>query len=370
MKNKFYITATLKSVEETTALRKEVASVLDLPTSEERQPDLAYFTSRFVSTGTNLNGAHFLPSELVKAGSTVPGKAVDIEHEEEKIIGHIYKHAFTDINGNYLDNQTLASIKVSDLNKQGLHIEIASVVYKTRFPEIVEEIQSGEWAVSMEAYYQNFDLLVGNTILTLDEAALMGFNVGKADDLVGKHAKIVKAGQVVDEGKVARVLRDICFSGVGIVKNPANPPSIIFESVASVEESIQDIILNSDILLEDNNVTYSSIESNKENSDIRSSTGICVSYYRELKLENTIKTQDSDVIKKEWCSKYDTKCPIFGEAADPQCLRFVSGDMIYVSDKGMYSVADIKEVVSNTINNLQKNKDLLDLLERVDKLLV
>lgn len=367
MKHKFYITAELRSVEETTALRKEVASVLDLPTVENRQPDLAYFSSRFVSTGTNLNFAHFLPSELVKAGSTVPGKAVDIEHEEDKIIGHIYSHAFTDVDGNYLDNKTLGSMNSKELDRQDLHIEIASVVYKTRFPEVVEEMQSGDWKVSMEAYYMSYDILVGNTILTLDEAKLMGFDIGSADNLMGKHAKIVKAGKVVDQGKVARVLRDICFSGVGIVKSPANPPSIIFETVASVDESSTDIILNKDMLQDGINVTYSNVEQEKEKAS--QDTGICVSYYKELN-DSVIKTQDTNTIKEQWCSKYDETCPNFGQAEDPQCLRFYYGDMIYVSANEIYSAVDINKAVNAAVNNLERNKDLQDLLERVDRLLV
>lgn len=365
MQNKFYITAKLRSVEETTALRKEVASVIDLPDIEERQPDLAYFTSRFVSTGTNLNYAHFLPSELVKASSTVPGKAVDLEHEEEKIVGHIYKHAFTDKEGNYIDNVALGSKEATEIDKQPLHIEIASVIYKTRFPEVVESIKSGKLFVSMEAYYQSYDILVGSTILTLDEAKLMGFDVGSADDLMGKHAKIVKAGKVVDEGKVARVLRGICFSGVGIVENPANPPSIIFETTASVDTTT-DVILDGDIL-DGINVTYSSIDNNKVKAT-NDTVGICVSYYKELN-DSIVKDQDSTVIKENWCSKYDTSCPIFGEAKDPACLRFYYGDMIYVSANEMYSITEVNKTVFDTVGTLQKNKELLNILERIDKLL-
>ena len=357
MKHKFYITAELKSVEETTDLRKEVSSVIDLPKMEERQPDLAYFTSRFVSTGTNLNYAHFLSSELIKAGNTVPGKAVDIEHDEEKIIGHIYKHAFTDTDGNYID----VSVEKANVDNQDMHIEIASVVYKTRFPEVVEEIMAGDWKVSMEAYYTSYDILVGSTILSLDEARLMGFNVAKADDMMGKYAKIVKAGKVVDEGKVARVLRGICFSGVGIVKQPANPPSIIFEAVASKEDDISsNIIILEDINLDSNNVTYSSIDND--------SVGSCVSYYKELN-DSVVKDQDSDVIKENWCSKYETTCPIYGQASDPSCLRFYYGDMIYVSANEIYSMQELNEAVTASIVNIQKTRDIKDLLSKIDKLL-
>ena len=109
MKHKFYMTASLECVKETEALRKEVASVIPLPSVKDRQPDLAYFTSRFVSSGTNLNNAHFMGSELVKSSQTIVAKAVDVEHNEEEIIGHIYACAFTDKDGNKLDIQELTA---------------------------------------------------------------------------------------------------------------------------------------------------------------------------------------------------------------------------------------------------------------------
>lgn len=360
MKHKFYITAELMSVEETSALRKEAASVIDLPKSEERQPDLAYFTSRFVSTGTNLNNAHFLPSELVKASATVPGKAVDIEHEEDKIIGHIYKHAFTDVDGNHMEYSSLSKQKSKELDTTPLHIEIASVVYKTRFPEIVEEIQNGDWKVSMEAYYMSYDLLVGSTILSIDEAKLMGIDVAHVDDVIGRQAKIVKAGKVIDEGKVARVLRDICFSGVGIVKQPANPPSIIFEAVASTENSSEEIIIL-EKKEKDNNVTYSSIV------DVNT-TGICVSYYKEL-LDSVVKTQDTKVLQTNWCSKYETNCPVYGEATDPKCLRFVNGDAVMSDDLPYDTVIALGSLVEEAFDKYSKEKKTKELLDKLLKLL-
>ena len=99
---KFYLEAEFKEVKPTEDLVKEVASVIDLPAEKDRQPDLSYFSSIFVSTGTNLNNAHFLASEIIQADETIPFKAVDIEHEEDHIIGHIYSHAYRDASGKEL----------------------------------------------------------------------------------------------------------------------------------------------------------------------------------------------------------------------------------------------------------------------------
>ena len=73
---------------------KEISSILGIPPPEKRQPDLQYFTSVFVSSGFNLNSAFFLPSELIKARNTIPFKPLDIEHEQDKIVGHLQASAF------------------------------------------------------------------------------------------------------------------------------------------------------------------------------------------------------------------------------------------------------------------------------------
>jgi len=100
---KFYLEADIKLQEETADLKKAVAAVITLPKEGEKQQDLLYFSAIFVSSGANLNKAYFLPSELVKAENTIINKALDVEHKEEDIIGHLYDRAFIDAAGNKLD---------------------------------------------------------------------------------------------------------------------------------------------------------------------------------------------------------------------------------------------------------------------------
>lgn len=363
MKHKFYMTASLDYVKETEALRKEVASVIPLPAIDERQPDLAYFTSRFVSTGTNLNNAHFMGSELVKARNTVVAKAVDVEHEEDDIIGHIYACEFTDAKGNKLDSKELASYDPSKLDAQDMHIEIASVVYKTRFPSLAKEIKDGEWKVSMEAYYTSYDVLVGSTVLSAEEAQLMGFDVAN-ESLYGKAAKIVKGGDVVDQGTVAKVLRGICFSGVGIVKQPANKPSIVFEATAGVDEnedkSVKDVIeFNYDKLEKaNNNVTSSNVDTNAEleTATADDSPGICV-YYKKESVDSLFKDQDSNVVSSNWCGKFAATCTTTGDYTNPNCLAKV------------FTPEFIMDVAKRKLDELQKEQALDTLVDTINELL-
>ena len=131
LNNKLRLVANIDLLEETETLKKELASVIELPKDKEKQPDLQYFSAVFVSSGTNLNKAHFLPSELVLAAKSVPSKAVDVEHEEAEIIGHIFDYAFIDVEGNKLNVSELASMEQASLDTKDMHIVIAGVIYKS-----------------------------------------------------------------------------------------------------------------------------------------------------------------------------------------------------------------------------------------------
>lgn len=371
MKNKgykFYLEAELNPVKDTLAVRKEVASVLSLPDVSKRQPDLSYFSSIFVSTGTNLNNAHFLASELVMAEGTVAGKAVDIEHEEDQIIGHIYASAFTDKDGNHLNVEDLRKKEIAALDQDEMHIEIASVVYKARFPEIAKEVSENKWKVSMEAYFMDFDVMIGGTILSKDEAKALGFDAF-AEANYGKSAKVVKGGEVVAEGNIAKVLRGICFSGVGIVKNPANPPSVVLEATASVDDQI---IFDIDKLenSKNNNVTSHNKrgsakideKNKKEVSELQynDTVGVCVNYKKEL-TDSITKDQDSKILEKNWCSKFDRTCPVAGEATDPNCLRNSVTDNVVAMVNAKLDIVYKNNKIASLTNNL------LNVLKKVNK---
>ena len=359
MKHKFYMTASLDYVKETEAMRKEVASVIPLPGVEERQPDLMYFTSRFVSSGTNLNNAHFMSSELVKARKTVVAKAVDVEHEENEIIGHIYACEYTDAKGNKLNSTELAAHTSDKLDAQDMHIEIASVVYKTRFPSLAKEIKDGEWKVSMEAYYTSYDILVGSTLMTAEEAQLMGFDVAN-ESLYGKAAKVIKSGEIIDEGTIAKVLRGICFSGVGIVKQPANKPSVIFEATAAVDNIVNDDIVKFDydtLETASNNVTSSNVDTKLELVIAADdSPGICV-YYKKESVDSIYKDQDSNVISSNWCGKFEATCTTTGDFTNSSCLA------------KLFTSEFITEVAKRKISALQKEQEIDKLVDTINDLL-
>lgn len=211
------------------------ADILSLPDESERQPDLQYLTAIFVSSGQNKNGAVFLGSELVKARNSISNKAVDIEHDEQTIIGQITGSVFLSRDRTPIDvDHAAATMNVEQLDQLEMDVGISAIIHRARFPHISQEIEEGSWMVSMEAYYRDFDIKVGDLIIPREKAEEMGF-----DKLVGTVVQLKDGEKEMGFHLVGRVLRDIIFAGVGLVKNPANPRSIIMES-AAIDEYVDE----------------------------------------------------------------------------------------------------------------------------------
>ena len=211
-----------------------INSALGIPDKDNRQPDLQYITSIFVSTGMNLNGAYFMPHELIKARNTITSKPLDIEHDEERVVGHLFSRAFLDKEGKVMDMEEM-TLSHPDTDSMSFDIATGMYVYKARFPGVAQDVLDGKYAVSMECYYRDFDIIVGDVIVPRVEAEKIGL-LSK----INKMVKVVDKGNEVGTFKVGRVLRDILFSGCGLVENPANPDSIILEA-AAVDDYVLDL---------------------------------------------------------------------------------------------------------------------------------
>ena len=312
--NKIYLEADIKLEEETPELKEQASKVIELPSGSDKQPDLLYCSAVFVSTGENLNHAYFMGSELIMAEGTIVNKAMDVEHKETEIVGSIYRREFMDQAGKKLDLKELSSKETAAQDSQEMHVAIACVLYKNRFPNFAKEVADNKWKVSMECYYDDFDVKIGDLVLDKKEAEVLG--VATTDfEILGKTAKIA-------EGYITRVLRGICFSGCGFVKNPANPTSVVLETANTkvVDSDDDTIILNYDKLQPvDNNVTSVTIEPPVENARdgaLDDSIGICVSYKRRLY------DKSNNIVSTDWCALYEKSCTSFSrDTSDVNCLR-------------------------------------------------
>lgn len=347
---------------------QEKASVLAFP--DEKQNDLQYIRSILVSAGTNKNGAHFIPSEMLKAHNTVVNKAIDIEHDEERVIGHIYDCAFLHKDGEQFDpTQTMAEAeeKGNNLDEMDIDIVVAGVIHKMRFPEIADEISGGDWKVSMECYFKDFDIKIGDTIISRQEAQQLGYD---PNELIGNFVKVTAADKELGVHSAARVLRGITFSGMGIVKNPANPHSIILETadvkekkekntavidlqqveelrnkeVAEEEgelEAVQTEVAGNQFFIEVDEETggikriLSTVEGQPEVAARWSGNGIggpgsinswpddiCKSFKKRSTRYNALDQSEGQVLYEHWCSLFEEACPVIGASSKaPECLR-------------------------------------------------
>lgn len=239
--NKITLKAKLFPAKLTPEEKKEIASRIPLP-KDNKQIDLMYMSAILVSTGTNKNGATFLGSELVQAKDTIADKALNIEHTEDKVVGHIKSAVFLDQSGNLIDSESayseLASASddekckiIAALDLMDMDIGIVCVVHKHRFKDLSEEIEEGQWHVSMECYYDDFDLKVGDVIIPKEKSKEKLQELTKTGDLTTANlVKLVVSGKSLGNKRVSRVLRGIKFCGVGLVKNPANPRSVVDET--------------------------------------------------------------------------------------------------------------------------------------------
>ncbi len=354
--------ATIKIVEKTEDLLKEVSSILEMP--ENKTADLMFFSGIFVSSGGNLNNAFFLPSELVKAAPSVDHKALDIEHEEDQIIGHIFSSKFIDKDGAELDLKELASMDEGSLNTMEMDIIIGGILYRSRFPKVAEEVASGKWCLSMETYFQSFDIKIGNVILSRKEAEALGI---AADTVLGKMAKVLRKGKEMAEGQILRVLRGLLFSGCGLVKNPANPKSVILE-VSKKNEDNEEIIVDLDKLDNSDNNSQTAktgddkkIGGEKDKADINTidirrqqSVGICVSYKKRI-IDATFKGPDVKVLHENWCTKYEKGCTSFSrDVTDPNCLihKIEKETKLYAGKK--FAELDNKDRRGTLLSGLKK----------------
>ena len=198
--------------------------------SNPDQIDLYYLNSVLVSTGWNKNDDVFDPAEAWAARNTPVDKQFNYMHNESDIIGHITGSIVVDKNG----------VKItSEDQPEEFDIITSAVVYKSwsdpelreRMISLIQEIDEGKWAVSMECLFSDFDYSIINpegkfsVVARTEESAFLT-----------KHLRVYGGEGKWDGYKVGRLLRNISFSGKGLVNQPANPRSIILDSNQDVFE--------------------------------------------------------------------------------------------------------------------------------------
>jgi hypothetical protein len=194
------------------------------------QFDLHYLYTILASTGWNDNDDVFDRYETWASRDTAEDKPFNIQHDPNRIIGHITGNCVVDINYELVNNE----LTVDELPEK-FHILTSAVIYKhlqSKDPnlaqettELLSEIAQGRWFVSMEALFANFDYAV----ITPSNDHKM---IVRSEDtaFLSKHLRAYGGSGDYQGNRVGRLIRNLTFSGKGLVKVPGNPESIIFDN--------------------------------------------------------------------------------------------------------------------------------------------
>lgn len=188
--------------------------------------DLHYLDTVLVTTGWNLNDDVFDPVETWLARHTPEDKQLNYEHDCAQIIGHITSNwAMGE------DGKALADDLVLDDVPGRFHIVTGAVLYKfydkdelqKRTDKLLAEIAKGEWFVSMECLFKGFDYA-----LKAKDGSCKVLARNDQTAFLSKHLRVYGGSGQYGEYRVGRLMRNIVFSGKGMVRKPANPESVIF----------------------------------------------------------------------------------------------------------------------------------------------
>jgi len=222
--------------------------------SNPDQVDLYYINTVLVSTGWNKNDDVFAAEEAWAARDTPVDKQFNYMHDESDIIGHITGSTVIDENGTKIETEEPPK-KFDIITSAVLYKSWSDPELRERMSQIVSEIEEGKWAVSMECLFSDFDYSVvspnGDTkvVARNDESSFLT-----------KHLRVYGGKGEYEGYKVGRLLRNIAFSGKGLVNQPANPRSVILKPE---EDPFDDTFTNSINVQEFNMADDQKVESSE-----------------------------------------------------------------------------------------------------------
>lgn len=216
--------------------------------------DLLGFYSKLVESGPNGNLTWFDQAEMVQAYDSVPYKAIDIEHEFEEVCGFIWGFEYINRDtGEILKKKALSSMDESELRKTNIDIIIGSFLFSDRFPEMAERVSVPTISVSMECFFSDYLLKVGELIISKQEAEALGLTVfmdsllgdfDSEESMLKAHTlQVVTADDQRQDVLVYKYIKDIFWSGAGLVNRPACSSC----HVLSTEECSEDFSLAASI---------------------------------------------------------------------------------------------------------------------------
>jgi uncharacterized coiled-coil protein SlyX len=195
------------------------------------QVDLYYLESVLVSTGWNKNDDVFDPQETWAARNTPEDKQFNFMHNEDDIIGHITGSYVVDHEGNHLSQEEKPE-QFDIITQAVLYTSWSGEEKRERMNKIIAEIEEGKWFVSMECLFPAFDYA-----LQTAEGQTKIIERNEASAFLTKHLRAYGGEGTYENYRIGRLLRNLAFSGKGLVSKPANPRSIILDKSEYFDES-------------------------------------------------------------------------------------------------------------------------------------
>lgn len=208
--------------------------------SNPNQIDLYYIKSVLVSTGWNKNDDVFDNQQTWAAKHTPEDKQFNFMHNENDIIGHITGSYVVDRNGNSIAAEETNPPEQFDIITEAvLYNSWTNPENRERMHRIISEIEDNKWFVSMECLFASFDYAVvdkngSSKMITRSEDS----------SFLTKHLRAYGGTGEYEGYKIGRSLKDIAFSGKGLVSKPANPRSVILDSSKAFSVNTKNSISN------------------------------------------------------------------------------------------------------------------------------
>lgn len=202
----------------------EEPSDLEIEEPTELDSDLYPLKTVLVSSGWNKNDDVFSKEELYKAKDTPVNKKINFQHDELIIIGHIDNSYMADKMGNMLDCSIEEVPEDCDIITEGfLYTLWQDPERQVLIDSIISGIPEDKWFVSMECYFEEFDYAIKKE----DKTWVLKRN--EETSFLTKHMRAYGGTGEYNGYKIGRLIKNLVFSGKGIVANPANPDSVFLE---------------------------------------------------------------------------------------------------------------------------------------------
>jgi len=343
------VTTYIPSKRQKESIKQLVVAQEKSEADDKDQFDLYYLNSILVSTGWNKNDDVFATEEVWTAKDTPVNKQFNFMHDESDIIGHITGSVVIDQEGNEI-NSIAGNNKFDIATSAVLYNSWTTPELSERMQKIISQIEEGKWFVSMECLFNDFDYAVvtpdgDQKIIARDESSAFLTKYLRAYGGEGKY----------DGYTIGRLLRNIAFSGKGLVSNPANPRSLILNDVDPFQSSQAEEI---------NNYSFTNME-NKDMSDVLREQ------VEELKAELATAKKASDALKAEITKQKDeefqSKIEAFEATASEKDEAIAEAQAAI--EAAQAKVAELEEAIAKKDEELASANEKIEAHEAEKKLL-